>query len=84
MANLWRAMALAWLGGLASPFLIEDATIIDDSPPPAVASDFQASESRADSYEIRSDFDEGENARTRESGSRRPERRTIARLADRT
>ncbi|HUZ72595.1 MAG TPA: hypothetical protein VMU87_06400 [Stellaceae bacterium] len=37
MSNLWRAMALAWLGGLASPLLVDDAAIMDTLPVAAVA-----------------------------------------------
>jgi hypothetical protein len=29
MTNLWRVLALAWLGGSASPVLAEDALDID-------------------------------------------------------
>ncbi len=31
MANLWRALALSWLGGIASPVLAGDA-IMGDGP----------------------------------------------------
>lgn len=35
MANLWRALALAWLGGMASPGLV-DAAAVADGPPLAI------------------------------------------------
>jgi hypothetical protein len=40
MRNLWRALALAWLGGIASPALTDepllpDAVVADEAPDPA-------------------------------------------------
>lgn len=32
MASLWRALALAWLGGIASPGLLDDAAMAEAAP----------------------------------------------------
>jgi hypothetical protein len=32
MASLWRAMALVWLGGIASPVLADDPAIMMGAP----------------------------------------------------
>jgi hypothetical protein len=32
MASLWRPLALAWLGGIASPLLLDEAAITDAAP----------------------------------------------------
>lgn len=38
MANLWRVLAIAWLGGLASPALMDEpATVADIQSAPMVA-----------------------------------------------
>ncbi len=38
MANLWRVLAIAWLGGLASPALMDEpATVADIQSTPIVA-----------------------------------------------
>jgi hypothetical protein len=38
MANLWRVLALAWLGGIASPALTDDtATAVDVQPVAVIA-----------------------------------------------
>jgi hypothetical protein len=37
MANLWRIMAIAWLGGVASPALVVDAAPADPREPPAIS-----------------------------------------------
>lgn len=36
MANLWRVLAITWLGGVASPALAEDLTDIDTSTPVSI------------------------------------------------
>jgi hypothetical protein len=38
LANLWRILAIAWLGGFASPVLTEEPPDLDAAPP-AVADD---------------------------------------------
>jgi hypothetical protein len=37
LANLWRILAIAWLGGFASPVLAEEPPDLDAAPPAAVA-----------------------------------------------
>jgi hypothetical protein len=39
LANLWRILAIAWLGGFASPVLAEEPPDLDAAPP-AVADDY--------------------------------------------
>ena len=42
MPSLWRVLALAWLGGVASPALTDDVVALDHSfagPPEIVAAD---------------------------------------------
>jgi hypothetical protein len=39
VANLWRILAIAWLGGFASPVLAEEPPDLDAAPP-AVADDY--------------------------------------------
>jgi|HubBroStandDraft_1064217.scaffolds.fasta_scaffold143228_2 hypothetical protein len=39
MANLWRVLAIAWLGGVASPGLMEDPADIDISSPTSMTSE---------------------------------------------
>lgn len=39
MANLWRILAIAWLGGFASPVLAEEPPDLDAAPP-AMADDY--------------------------------------------
>ena len=29
MANLWRVLALVWLGGIASPVLLDDPAVVE-------------------------------------------------------
>lgn len=37
MGNLWRVLAIAWLGGVASPGLAEDLMDADTSAPVSIA-----------------------------------------------
>lgn len=37
MRNLWRVFAIAWLGGAASPELVEDPMDVDTSAPVSIA-----------------------------------------------
>jgi hypothetical protein len=37
MANLWRVLALSWLGGVASPILMDDPTIAEAFARPVAA-----------------------------------------------
>ncbi|HUH83747.1 MAG TPA: hypothetical protein VLX85_04015 [Stellaceae bacterium] len=37
MRNLWRVLAIAWLGGVASPGLAEDVMDVDASAPVSIA-----------------------------------------------
>jgi hypothetical protein len=39
VANLWRILAIAWLGGFASPVLAEEPPDLD-AVPPAMADDY--------------------------------------------
>jgi hypothetical protein len=39
VANLWRILAIAWLGGFASPVLAEEPPDLDAAPP-ALADDY--------------------------------------------
>ena len=38
MASLWRILALSWLGGVASPILMDDPAIADALARPVAAS----------------------------------------------
>ncbi|HZB91475.1 MAG TPA: hypothetical protein VE397_08545 [Stellaceae bacterium] len=42
MKNLWRILAVAWLGGVASPVLADEPPDLD-SPPAAVSGEHTAS-----------------------------------------
>jgi hypothetical protein len=35
MANLWRVLALSWLGGVASPAMLDEAQAMELAQPPA-------------------------------------------------
>ena len=45
MANLWRVLAIAWLGGFASPVLAEEPPDLDGAPPAAVSDDYRFADS---------------------------------------
>jgi hypothetical protein len=44
MASLWRVLALSWLGGVASPILMNDAAIADELARPVAATIQQGGE----------------------------------------
>lgn len=48
MRNLWRVLAIAWLGGVASPGLAEELMEIDTSAPMSIASEPAATNSAID------------------------------------
>jgi hypothetical protein len=51
VANLWRILAIAWLGGVASPVLAEEPPDLDTAPPAAVAEDYGSAVSMPQSGE---------------------------------
>jgi hypothetical protein len=51
LANLWRILAIAWLGGFASPVLAEEPPDLDAAPPAAVADDYGSAVSMLQSGE---------------------------------
>ncbi len=58
MANLWRVLAIAWLGGVASPALMEDPADIDISAAASIASEpaSAGSGSESDRERVGDDF----------------------------
>jgi hypothetical protein len=42
VANLWRILAIAWLGGFASPVLAEEPPDLDAAPPAGVADEYDS------------------------------------------
>lgn len=68
MANLWRAMALAWLGGLASPVLLDDPAMIDTSPLAAVTSPMLPAYAAPEPYDFGGDEGTSVSAGVPDSG----------------
>jgi hypothetical protein len=52
MANLWRVFAIAWLGGVASPLLMEERSDFARSPSVTMPSDRTLAGAAIDAREI--------------------------------
>ncbi|MDE2229695.1 MAG: hypothetical protein KGL11_11730 [Alphaproteobacteria bacterium] len=62
MANLWRVLAIAWLGGVASPALMDEPATVGDALTAPVVAESAVEASPTSTEAVQLDADTAEDA----------------------
>lgn len=68
-ANLWRVLAIAWLGGVASPVLMDELASVGDALVVPVVAESSIEASVASTESVRVDAETRDDLAAREDGT---------------